>query len=114
MAQEFVRRVVIDHLSEPFDDEMMPAESHEPVRDIFACLSRFQLESLIEQVQSDAPLSERLAVATQIFIAGKCDSYKQRHNIRLRLPQIKQKRQLPHGQLALLSRSELEDFSKTS
>ncbi len=114
MAQEFVRRVVLDHLSAPFDDEEMTERSDESLGDIFACLTRLQLESLIEQLAEDAPLTERLAVATRILIAGKRDAFKKRHNLSIPLPRHQNLRQLPIGQLAVMSRVELEDFAKTS
>jgi hypothetical protein len=109
MASDFVRRVIVNHLG-----ESAASMTDVSAADIFGCLSRLQLECLIEQVSVETPLSEREELAAQLFLEGRRDSFKHRHSLHLGIPNKIVQRTLPHGQLALLNRSELEDFARSS
>ena len=112
MALEFVAEVIKAHLREPIHAVQSTDNDFIETRDIFSCLSRLQLEALIEQVPEDMPLNDRELIAGQIFLQGRRDCFKLRHKIPLQVKRKAIARIIPLGRLACLSRAELEDFAK--
>ena len=114
-STDFVRQLLVDSLDKSdrsmHTDEVSPT----PKVSIFNVLSRNQLETLIENVSSTDDISIRENLAFKIHLEGVRDVFKQKHNIALRPPLSRtKKRKLKSGQLALLSRSDLEEFAKSS
>ena len=106
---EFVRQVIRENFGSTEDLQ----DSTDERSDVFSCLTRLQLESVIEQSSPTDDLAYRESLAFRVFQTDKRDAFKQRHKLSLSKPSRTIKRKLTPGHLALLSRSDLISFAKS-
>ena len=109
MATDFIRQVIKDNFACQEDLDVSSAS----VTDIFDCITRLQLESVIEQSLPSDDLAYREEIAYRVFSNDKRDAFKVRNKIPLSRQSRVIKRQLKLGHLALLSRSDLITFAQS-